>query len=462
MTFNPPPPPQYVDYRRHVDEIVAATVTAADADLAVSQYLRREGRVLILGRDPQIERIDLDQGRVFLVASGKAALPMSRAALRVLGDDLEAGIVITKDTGQAVAEPAEGDDFFGRPVKIITASHPVPDERSVAGTKAVVEMLSGARREDAVLCLISGGTSSLLTQPLLPLEDWRKLVELLLKSGCNINELNAVRRSVDRIKSGGLARAASPATCYGLILSDVVGNHLNVIGSGPTVPEEDLVVGAVHVLGRYDIARQLEREEWGRLALALNQARYLHKSPRPMVRNYIVGDVRGAATAALVAAIRLGFVGQLLTAHLDGQAREIGRLVAGIARDLPPGQCMILGGETTVTVRGKGIGGRNQELALSAALALERQPHVAVFSFSTDGEDGPTPAAGAVVTGETARLARSYGIDPIAHLMDNGSYSFFSRLDEVTRGRAEPHLIVTGSTATNVNDLVVILSYGEP
>lgn len=463
MTFNPPPPPQYVDYRRHVDEIVSAGIAAADADLALSRYLRKDGRTLTIGLEPDIEQVDLDQGRVFLVASGKAAIPMARAALRVLGDDLEAGIIITKDTGQGDkgAIEVEADEFTGRPIKIITASHPVPDERSVAGTKAVVEMLSEARREDAVLCLISGGTSALLTQPLMPLEDWRKLVELLLKSGCTINELNAVRRSVDRIKSGGLARAASPATCYGLILSDVVGNQLNVIGSGPTVPEEDLVVGAVQVLGRYDIARQLEREEWGRLALALNQARYLHKSPRPLVRNHIVGDVRGAATAALVAAIRLGFVGQLLTAHLDGQAREIGRLTAGIARDLPPGQCLVMGGETTVTVRGKGIGGRNQELALSAALALERHPHVAVLSFSTDGEDGPTPAAGAVVTGETARLGRSYGIDPIAYLMDNGSYSFFSRLDEVCRGRAEPHLIVTGPTGTNVNDLVVVLSYGD-
>lgn len=462
MMFNSPPPPRYVDYRRHVEELVAAGIAAADADLAVSRYLRKEGRILAIGRDAEIERIDLDQGRVFLVASGKAAVPMARAALRVLGDDLEAGIVITKDTGQGGVESIENEDeFAGRPVKLIAAGHPVPDERGTTGTKAVVDMLLTARREDAVLCLISGGTSALLTQPLMPLEDWRKLVELLIKSGCTINEFNVIRRSVDRIKGGGLARAASPATCYGLILSDVVGNPLNVIGSGPTVPDDDLVVSAVQVLGRYDIARQLEREEWGRLALALNQARYLHKAPRPSVRNFIVGDVRGAATATLIAAIRMGFVGQLLTTHLDGQAREIGRLTAGIARDLPSGQCLVMGGETTVTVRGKGIGGRNQELALSAALALERQPHVAVFSFSTDGEDGPTPAAGAVITGETARLARSYGISPMAYLMDNGSYTFFSRLDEASRGRVDPHLITTGPTGTNVNDLVIILSYGD-
>ena len=463
MTFATFPQPRYADYRRHVDEIVVAAISAADADAAVSNYLSREGRTLIVGREPDAERIDLDWGRVYLLASGKAAVPMARAALRFIGDELFGGVVITKDTGQAQNESigTEGDEFAGKPIKIIRGGHPVPDERSIAGTKAVIDMLAGARREDAVICLISGGTSALLTQPMLPLEDWRKLVSLLLKSGCTINELNAVRRSVDRIKSGGLARAAGPATCYGLILSDVIGNPLNTIGSGPTVPEDELVVSAVHVLGRYDIARQLEREEWGRLALALNQARYLHKSPRPSVRNFIVGDVRGAATAAQVAAIRQGFVGQFLTAHLDGQAREIGRLAAGIARDLPAGQCLIMGGETTVTVRGKGQGGRNQELALAAALALERQPRVVVFSFATDGEDGPTPAAGAVITGETARLARSYGIDPVPYLADNGSHTFFARLDEVSRGRAEPHLISTGPTATNVNDLVVILSYGE-
>ncbi len=461
MTFNVTAPPRYVDFRHHVDEIVTAAVAAANPETMVSQYLAREGRVITVGRDPDAEPFDLDRGRLYLVATGKAAMPMTRAALRVLAGDLTAGIVITKDLDGADADEVEEGEFSGRPVRVFRAGHPVPDERGVAATRAIVDMLSGLRREDAVLCLISGGTSALLTQPLMPLDDWRKLVGLLLKSGCSINELNAVRRSVDRIKSGGLARAAVPATCYGLILSDVIGNPIHVIGSGPTVPEDDLVVGAVKVLGRYDIARQLERDEWGRLALALNQARYLHKAPRPPVRNFIVGDVRQAATAALVAAIRQGFVGQLLTVHLDGQAREIGRLAAGIARDLPAGQCLIMGGETTVTVRGKGQGGRNQELALAAALALERQPRAVVLSFATDGEDGPTPAAGAIITGDTARLARSYGIDPVAYLLDNGSHTFFARLDELSRGRAEPHLIVTGSTATNVNDLLVILSYGE-
>ncbi len=456
MTLPIPNQPHFAEYRSHVDAIVAAAIAAADADRAVSGYLTRQGRTLVVGREPDSERIDLDQSRVFLVAAGKAAVPMARAALRVLGDDLAGGVVIAKSTSAALAA-----EFAGQRIVAFAGGHPVPDEHGIAGTRAAVDLLEKAGEGDAVLCLISGGASALLTQPLLPLKEWRVLIELLLKSGCTINELNRVRRSIDRIKSGGLARAAAPATCYGLILSDVVGNPLNVIGSGPTVPEDELVIDAVKVLGRYDIARQMDRAAWGRLALALNQARTLHKSPKPSVRNVIVGDVRVAATAALVQAIRLGFVGQVLTAHLDGQAREIGRLMAGIARDLSPGQCLILGGETTVTVRGKGRGGRNQELALSAAIALDRHPRAIIFSFTTDGEDSTTPAAGAVVTGETTRLARSFGLHPFTRLLDNDSYTFFERLDDLNRGRAEPHLITTGPTGTNVNDLVVILSYGE-
>ena len=446
--------PRFADYRRHVDELVGATVAAADPEAAVGRFLRREGRTLWVGHGPEAEAIDLDHSRVYLIAAGKAAIPMTAGVMAVLGADVAGGVVIAKAGGSEW--PVAAAQW---PLALHRGSHPLPDDGSLAATRAVVELLAEAQPEDAVLCLISGGASALLTQPLLSLEDWRKLVEVFLKSGCTISELNAVRRAVDRIKAGGLARACAPASCYGLILSDVVGNPLPVIGGGPTVPDDDLVVGAVAVLGRYDIARQLEKAEWQRLALALNQARYLHKAARPSVRNMIIGDVREAATAALATAIRLGFVSQLLTAHLDGEARAIGRLAAGIARDLPPGQCCIMGGETTVTVRGQGRGGRNQELALAAALALERQPRAAVFSFSTDGEDGPTPAAGAVVTGETAPLARSYGIDPLAHLADNNSYAFFSRLDEAGRGRAEPHLVVTGPTGTNVNDLVVILSY---
>lgn len=301
-------PPRFADYRRHVDELVSATVAAADPQAAIGRFLRREGRTLWVGQGEDAERIDLDRGRVYLIAAGKAAIPMTAGALAVLGDGVTGGAVIAKAGGPEW--PAAAAHW---PLALHRGGHPLPDDGGMTGTKAVVELLAETRPEDTVLCLISGGASSLMTQPLLPLEDWRKLVEVFLRSGCTIRELNAVRRAIDRIKAGGLARACAPAACYGLILSDVIGNPLPVIGGGPTVPDDDLVVGAVAVLGRYDIARQLEKAEWQRLALALNQARYLHKAARPSVRNVIIGDVRDAATAALVSAIRLGFVGQLLT-----------------------------------------------------------------------------------------------------------------------------------------------------
>lgn len=448
--------PQYADHRRHVGEMVTAALAAADAEAAVQRYLRRQGQTLFIGQAHQTDTIDLERRRVYLVSVGKAAVPMARAALKIVGANLAGAVVITK-AGKRDWE----NETRGWPAKVFQAGHPVPDEAGVEATRAVTDMLAQTRPEDVALCLISGGTSALLTQPTLGLADWQRLIGLLLNSGCTISELNMVRRAVDRIKAGGLARAAAPAVCYGLILSDAVGNALSDIGSGPTVPEDELVTGAVGVLGRYDIARQMDQAAWQRLAVALNQARIMHRGPRPTVRNIIVGDVRQAATAALVRAMQLGFVGQLLTARLEGEARTIGRLAAGIARDMPPGNCLILGGETTVTVRGKGTGGRNQELALAAALALDGEPRTVIGAFGTDGEDGATDAAGAIVTGDTVRLARGRQLEPVAYLADNDSHSFFRQLDAGMADSAEASLIVTGPTGTNVNDLLILLTYGR-
>jgi hydroxypyruvate reductase len=282
----------------------------------------------------------------------------------------------------------------------------------------------------------------------------------------------------------------------------VVGNPLAFIGSGPTVEEDDHLPlpRAAEILGQYDIATQLGRERWQRLAEALRQTRFGKEPAGNRVRNYIIGDVRQAAVAAQVRAMQLGFVTQLLTVHLEGEAREIGRVAAALARDLAPGHCLISGGETTVTVRGSGSGGRSQELALAAAIRLSGSPRAVVASFGTDGEDGPTTAAGAAVTGQTATLAWRMGLDAQQFLDNNDSYQFFRQLDErgiadersaaeEQRGKAEtahvgavtpdpqadrppssfptststsqwqPHHIVTGPTGTNVNDLLFILRY---
>ncbi|MEZ4516896.1 MAG: DUF4147 domain-containing protein [Chloroflexota bacterium] len=451
------PHPHYDDYRRHVDELVAAALAAADPESAVLRHLSRKGNMLQIGHAPGGHLIDLDRSSVYLVSTGKAAVPMARAALKVLGTRLAGGVIITKESNRDwLAETR------GWPVEVLLGGHPLTNEASLKSTQAAVDMLAKAGPEDIVLCLISGGTSALLSQPMLSLKDFRKLINLLLKSGCTINELNTVRRSLDRIKAGGLARAAYPAAVYSLILSDVIGNPLADIGSGPTVIQQaDPVAEVVSILGRYDIARQMEREEWQRLSDALKQAQFARSGPEPGVHNMLVGDVRQAATATLVRAIQLGFIGQLLTSHMEGEAKVVGRLAGAIARDAPPGYCYVLGGETTVTIRGQGKGGRNLETALSAALSLHGQQRTVVISFATDGEDGPTPAAGALVTGETVALAQSRNLNARLYLDNNDSYTFFAGLDSAIKGRVPPHLIVTGPTGTNLNDVLIILTYAQ-
>jgi hydroxypyruvate reductase len=449
------PQPHYEAYRRHVDELVAAALTAADAEQAVLRHLSRSGALLKIGPPAGAATVDLDRSAVYLVSTGKAAVPMARAALRVIGNRLAGGVIITKESGR---------DWLGEtrgwPVQVHLGGHPLTNEASLKATEAAVTLLAKAGPEDVVLCLISGGTSALLSQPMLSLKDFRKLINLLLKSGCTIGELNTVRRSLDRIKAGGLARAAYPATVHSLILSDVIGNALPDIGSGPTVVQQmDPITEVVTILGRYDIARQMDRDEWQRLSEALRQAHGMRSGPAPTVRNTLVGDVRQVATAVLVRAIQLGFIGQMLTASMEGEAKVIGRLAGAIAKDATPGTCFVMGGETTVTIRGQGKGGRNQETALSAALSLDGQSRCVVASFATDGEDGPTTAAGAVVSGETVALGQSRNLNARLYLDNNDSHTYFAGLDAATKGRVPPHLITTGPTGTNLNDILVVLTY---
>jgi glycerate 2-kinase len=453
---------RFENYREDVMQLVTAALRAADPATAVTRYLRRDGRLLHSGD----VHYDLDQGRVFLVSIGKAALPMARAAAGVLGADLFAGIVISKQTADALpAVPEDETPALPDALRCFTGGHPVSTPASVAATQAVIDLMAQTRAGDLALCLISGGASALFTAPLVDLADWQALTRALLASGCTIDEFNTVRRRLDRVKGGGLARLAAPARCLSLIMSDVVGNPLEAIGSGPTVLGDDPPGAARAVLARYDVETHLasadETAIWARINRALDAAP--DEPPPAGVRSdhVIVGDVRQAALAALSQAVQLGFVSHLLTAHLEGEAREVGRVAAALAKDAPPGRCLILGGETTVTLRGDGRGGRNLETALAAALALDGRPHTAVASVATDGEDGPTDAAGAVVTGLTAGNGRGCGLDPHAYLARNDSYTFFRELDARAPDQP-PALIQTGATGANVNDLLFILTYPAP
>lgn len=446
---------QFEQYSEHVNALVRAALAAADPATAVARHLVRDGDVLTVAG----QSFDLNGRGVFLVSVGKAAVPMARAALARLGAVPLRGVVVSKKTaGGPLADLA--DEPLPESVAVFQAGHPVPDADSVAAAEAVVTLLAGAGRDDLVLCLISGGASALLARPLVALDDWQALTGALLASGCTINELNSVRRVLDDVKGGGLLRHAAPAITVSLILSDVIGSPLEAIGSGPTVPVADRPGSALQILERYDVARRLDPAVWERILSALKTAVQQPVEPFPPVVNVIVGDLVSAARAALAEAIRLGFVARLLTVRLEGEAREVGRVAAALAQDLLPGHAWILGGETTVTLRGAGRGGRNQELALAAAVALEGVDGVVVATFATDGEDGPTDAAGAVVTGATVGHGRDHRLDARAFLDRNDSYSYFAQLDTAVEG-ADGHAthLRTGSTGTNVNDLLFILRY---
>ena len=427
------------DLRVDADELKRVALAAVDPAAAVRRHVRREGDVLVVAH----RRYKLDEyERVFVIGFGKAAVPMTTAVAGTLGDRLTTGVVVTKYGHGEISQSATKS-----PIVLIEAGHPVPDENSARGAQAVADLVDQATERDLVICLISGGGSALLTLPMpgLDLADLQALTGALLRSGATINELNTVRKHWSRIKGGNLARLAAPATLVTLILSDVVGDPLDVIASGPTVPDPATVADAQAVLERHGIHTPVPFQE----------------TPKPgdpvfgRVQNVVVGSNRQAALAAVEAARQLGINALLLGTFVEGEAREVAKVAAALAKGvrahgepLQPPACLVWGGETTVTIRGKGKGGRNQELALAAALALEGWPGMLLMALATDGTDGPTDAAGAVVTGETVARARAMGLDPWAALEENDSYAFFDALGD---------LIFTGPTGTNVNDLLFIL-----
>jgi hydroxypyruvate reductase len=427
------------DHRRHANRLIRAALQAANPASGVRRFLHRGPAWLDVGD----RRYPATPGRVFLLGAGKAAAAMGAAAAEILGDLLAEGVLIAK--GGPVGAAPQPEELPAR-LRLRLAGHPLSDERGLQATAEALAMVERAGADDLVLCLISGGASALLTQPVIPLAVWQQLVRELLASGCTINELNAVRRVLDPVKGGGVARLAAPAACATLILSDVVGNPLADIGSGPTVPSRADSQAAGSILARYGLAERLPDALWSALATADSPA----ATAAPDVHHVIVGDVRVAAEAAAAAAAELGFAPQILTTHLQGEAREVGRVAAALAEDAPAEACRILGGETTVSLRGDGHGGRNQEVALAAALALDGRTSVALTCLASDGEDGPTNAAGAIVTGETAGAARALGLNPRAFLDRNDSYTFFQQAGG---------LLQTGPTGTNVNDLIFIFRY---
>ena len=403
--------------------ILSAALEAVDPFKAVQKHL------------PNID------GRVFGLGIGKAAVPMMDALAERI--PLAGGLAVTKFASGLSREL----------YTVMEGGHPIPDARSLNAGQRVLDFVSSLHEEDTLVCLISGGGSALVTAPYVPLEDLQRLTSLLLSCGARIDEVNTLRRQLDRIKGGGLARATK-AKIVSLILSDVIGNPLEAIASGPTAPDPTTREDALAILRKYDIERQVPNSiyeflesdsllsEIQELALGLENA-----------QNIIIGDNKLAAQAALNQAEHEGFHTEILTNELQGEAREVGRELAhrlrvSISRATRP-FCVIAGGETTVTIKGSGKGGRNQELALAAVNELAGLKDVMLIAFATDGDDGPTDAAGAVVTGETARRAAPLGLHAADYLSRNDAYSFFEKVGD---------LLKTGPTGTNVNDLIFLIA----
>ena len=437
---------------REVAEVLAAALVAVEPGAAVRRALRREGRAAFVNE----RRFELSAGgRVLVVGAGKACAPMTEAAVEVLSDAVGGGVVIVKEGHLGASRDSIG------PVELFEASHPVPDARGVAAAGRLAALLGEAGEGDLVLALVSGGGSALLTLPDdgLTLEDIRATTELLLSCGATINDINAIRKHTTRLGGGGAARLAAPARTVSLIISDVVGSPLDVIASGPTAPDPTTFADAWRAVERHGLQERLPPRVVEHLRRG--RAGEIEETPKPgdelwsRVHNNVVASNVTAAGAAVAAARERGFEAALLTTSLEGEAREVGRFAASVAREMrgrAGGQrplLSVLGGETTVTLRGEGLGGRNQELALAAAEALDGVEGVLLVSLATDGGDGPTDAAGAAVTGETLARARALGYDAGDFLRRNDAYDFFAPLDA---------LLKPGPTLTNVNDLLVVVA----
>ncbi|HSC35082.1 MAG TPA: glycerate kinase [Thermodesulfobacteriota bacterium] len=434
--------------RKDAVSIFEAGLKAVDPENAVKRHLMLKNGVLqVNGSRYALSRFE----NIYVIGMGKAAAPMARAVEDILGDRITAGIINVK----------YGHTAALKKVKINEAAHPLPDEAGLEGAREIAALLGITGERDLVVFLISGGGSALLPLPAegLTLEDKQNLTQSLLECGATIHEINVLRKHVSRVKGGRLARLACPSTLISLILSDVSGDDLDSIASGPTVPDRSTFGDCLEIIGKYGLEGKLsaglvnyiERGEKGEA----------EETPKPgdpafeRTENVIVGSNIAAARAAKERASELGYNSLILSTSIGGETAGAAKLHAAIAREVVSSgnpvdapACIVSGGETTVTIRGKGKGGRNQEFALAAAVDIDGLENVLVMSGGTDGTDGPTDAAGAIADGTTIERARKLGLDTNRHLGENDSYNFFKPLGD---------LLMTGPTNTNVMDLRVVL-----
>jgi glycerate 2-kinase len=434
--------------RRDAEAIFRAGLDAVDSKNAVARFLSRKDDLLTVDNSSY----DLgDYENVYVIGAGKASAAMAQAVEEILGDRIKTGVINVKYDHSLPLDV----------IRINEAGHPVPDEAGLKGTEQIVELLENCSEKDLVLCLISGGGSALLPSPAegITLDEKRQLTQILLDIGANIHEMNVLRKHVSRVKGGRLAQLAYPATLITLILSDVVGDDLDSIASGPTVPDRSTYADCLGILQKYSVQEMipgaildyLKRGAMG----AVTETPKANDPAFVKTQNVIVASNSLALQAAKHKADELGYNSHILSSSIEGEAKEVALDHAAIAKEIlqtdqPVARpaCVISGGETTVTIRGKGKGGRNQEFVLAAAIALNGLENVIVLSGGTDGTDGPTDAAGAFADGTTIQRAIGQGMDAKEFLRNNDSYSFFDPLDD---------LFKTGPTFTNVMDLRLVI-----
>lgn len=426
----------------------------------VAEQLQRESLEAVNPRTIVIETLQrydfTPYKRVFVFAIGKASAQMMQGAKERLAAKLTQGIVVTK------YDYLHGIDGDNQNIDLFEAGHPFPDENSVIATKRVIEILKSTDPTDAIIFLISGGGSTLLTMPFPPitLQELRSTTQLMTQAGATINELNSVRKHIDMVKGGGVLNFLKPQThVFSFILSDVVGDDLSVIASGPTTADLSTYADARYNVDHYGLTTKLPASVMNRIAQGSQGM--IPETVKPNdpilqnVQNIIIGNNNIAAEKAAQLAKTMDFNTLIITTSLVGQAKEVGKVIGAIAKDIARASqplsrpaCLIFGGETTVKIFGTGKGGRNQELALAAARQIEDINDVLIYAFGTDGTDGETEAAGAKVDGTTIRRGKEKGLDARFFIKNNDAFTFFKELND---------LIITGPTGTNVNDLVFLL-----
>jgi glycerate 2-kinase len=430
-----------------IDSILRSALESVDPYHLTSQH--------ILHSNVELGNSSLPAGetqRVFLIAMGKASLAMTRAAVDQLGERITKGVCISKVANAATPKWPKID--------LLCGAHPVPNERSLNAGMAVRRILQELSAQDLVIVLVSGGSSALVVDPCegIALEDIIATNQALLRCGASINEMNCVRKHLERLKGGGLARMAQPARVEALLLSDVIGDDMSVIASGPTVADPTTFAEALNIISKYEledqlpgaILRHLTDGSKGLKPETLKAEEVVNQN----IHSTIIGSNRHAIDAAMWEAGRLGFSTRCVSTRMTGEAAGAGEwfLNQCLASQQPPKQpaMSIAGGETTVTVKGNGLGGRNLHLALAAVNRLSGLKNTALVTLATDGEDGPTDAAGAIVTGDTKEKAQDLGLDPDDFLSRNDSYTFFEKVGGLIR---------TGPTGTNVNDLTFFFQF---